>query len=113
MTRKVHMDPNSLTIGDMELFEDMTGLDLMEVLKPVPVIDEETGMPVPDPDPEKKGRPLMTVEVSSKAFRALLFVALKKDDADLTLEQFRALKLSEFEFDLEDNHPNDEGETSD
>lgn len=105
---KVRMDPNMLTVGDMELFEDLTGLDLMEVLKPTPVIDEETGMPVPDPDPEKRGRPLMTFKVSSKAFRALLFIALKKADPDLTIEQFRGFKISEFDFDLEENSPNQE-----
>lgn len=97
-TLKISMD--DLTLGDMELFEDATGQDIMEVLKPKQVIDESTGRPVKDPD-DPKGRPLMQAQVTAKAFVGLVYLSLHKDDPSLTVADVKAMKLSDIEFDIE------------
>ena len=105
--RTVRMSADDITIGDMELFEELTGDDIMDALTPVPVVDKETGQMVPDPDPDAKGRPLMETKVSSKQFRALLFIALRHEEPDLTLEGFKSIKLAEIDFDIDDEDTKD------
>jgi hypothetical protein len=106
--RKVRMNADTITIGDMELFEDITGDDILKALTPVPVLDDE-GRMVPDPDPKAKGRPLTEMQVSSRQFRALMYIALLHDDPDLTFDQFKLLRLSDIDFDIEeDDDPKEE-----
>ncbi len=97
--RSIVMNPEDLTLGDMELFEEATGQDLFETLKAVPDVDPETGMPIPDP--ANPGRPLMTVKVNTKALLGLIYVVLKKDQPDITIEEVKKLKISDFDFQLE------------
>jgi hypothetical protein len=93
------MNPEDLSLGDLELFEEATGQDLMEVLKPVPEIDPVTGMPVPDP--ENKGRPKMTVKVSAKAFVGLMYIAVRREEPDITLNEVRKMRIADFDFDMD------------
>lgn len=110
--KKLRLSMDELTLGDMEAFEDATGKDIMEVLKPRPVIDEVTGRPVKDPD-DPKGRPLMQAQVTAKAFVGLVYLALRRDNPDLTVAEVKALKLSEIDFDLEQSAEPDPTEVSD
>jgi hypothetical protein len=98
---KLRLSVDDLSLGDMEAFEDATGKDIMEVLKPVPVIDEETGRPLKDPD-DPKGRPLMQAKVTTKAFVGLVYLALRRENPDLTIDDVRQMKLSAIDFDIDD-----------
>lgn len=100
MGTKLKLSMDDLTLGDMELFEDATGKDMMDVLKPRPVIDEETGRPMKDPD-DPKGRPLMAAQVTSKAFIGLVFIAMRRENPDLTIADVKAMTLSSIDFDIE------------
>lgn len=100
MTNKLRLSMDDLTLGEMELFEEATGKDIMEVLKPKPVIDEETGRPKKDPD-DPKGRPLMEAQVTSKAFIGLVYIALRRDNPALTIAEVKAMPLNSIDFDIE------------
>jgi hypothetical protein len=101
MAEKLKLSMDDLTLEDMELFEEATGQDIMEVLKPRPVIDEETGKPVKDPD-DPKGRPLMEARVTTRAFVGLVYIALRRNNPDLTLAEAKKTKLNDIELDLEE-----------
>jgi hypothetical protein len=100
MGEKLRLSMDDMTLEDMELFEDATGRDMMEVLKPRPVIDEETGRPMKDPD-DPKGRPLMAPQVTSKAFIGLVYVAKHRENPALTVAEVKAMKLSDIDFEIE------------
>ncbi len=98
---KIKLSMDDLTLGDMELFEEATGEDIMEVLKPVPVIDPVTKMPVKDPDPAAKGRPLMETKVSAKAFIGLVYIAMRRDNPALTVADVKAMKLNDLDLEID------------
>lgn len=100
MTTKLRLSMDDLTLGEMELFEEATGKDIMEVLKPKPVIDDETGRPKKDPN-DPKGRPLMEAQVTSKAFIGLVYIALRRDNPALTIAEVKAMPLNSIDFDIE------------
>jgi hypothetical protein len=105
MANKLKLSMDDLTLGDMELFEDATGQDILEALKPRPVIDETTGRPVKDPD-DPKGRPLMEARVTSRVFVGLVYIALHRDNPEITLAEVKALPLKEIDLDLEESEEN-------
>lgn len=108
---RLRLSMDDLTLGDMELFEEATGRDIMDVLKPRPVLDEVTGRPVPDPN-DDKGRPLLQAQVTSKAFVGLVFLALRKDNPNLTIEEVKAMRISDIDFDI-DQGPDAEADPTD
>lgn len=113
MAEKLKLSMDDLTLEDMELFEEATGQDILEALKPRPVIDDTTGMPVKDPD-DSKGRPLMEARVTSRVFVGLVYIARHRENPDITLKEVKATKLSEIDLDLEestDENPTEAEET--
>lgn len=96
---KVSLNLDEMTLGDMEAFEDVTGKTFEELLAPKPVLDEN-GRKVPDPD-DPKGRPLMETKMSMKALVGLAYVALRKENPDITIQQVRDMPLDSFDFDVE------------
>lgn len=99
MPHKISLDMDTLTLGDLEAFEEAIGGDLMEILTPQ-IVRDEKGHPVPDfKDP--KHRPLKQVKVNAKAMVGLVWIALRKTAPDLTLAEVRAMPLTSLEFDLE------------
>lgn len=95
-------DENLITIGDLEDFEDATGLTIEEALKPVPVHDDD-GKPVRhncaedecDDDPCKdNGRPVMTVKMRPKVLKGLVWIATRHDDPTFTIEDARNVRIS-------------------
>lgn len=97
---KVSLNLDTMTLGDMEAFEDATGKTVDELLSPKPVLDEN-GRKVPDPD-DPKGRPLMEIKMSMKALVGLAYVALRKENPDITIQQVRDMPLDDFDFDVEE-----------
>lgn len=109
MTRVIDLNPDELTLGDLELFEEATGLDLMEALKPIVERDPETDMPIPDPD--NPGKPKMTVKMTAKAFLGLIYVVVKREDPTVTVADLRKMKLNDFEFNLDLPNPTKQKES--
>lgn len=94
--RKIRIDLDSMSLGDLEAFEDATGLTVDDVFGQEFVLDEN-GRKVPDPDDEK-GRPLMKgKKLGIKAMIGLIYVVLKREDPTMTPAKVRALGLDEFE----------------
>ena len=95
---KFSINPDKFTLGDMEDFEEVTGKSIQEALKPVPVFDEETGERAKD----AKGRPLSETRIAAKVLTALVWVAGRANDPDLTLEGARRIRVTELLFESED-----------
>lgn len=99
MTEKLKLSLTlaDLSLDDLEAFEDATGLDLLEEVNPKPVINPETRMPVKDPD-DPRGRPLLQVKISTRAYNGMIFLAWRRLDPSKTFADVKKLKLSEFDF---------------
>lgn len=104
------VDPDALTIGDLEDFEDVVGASLFDALQPVPTRDED-GSVVRD----EKGRPVTEVKVTAKALKALIWITQRVDRPDFTLQDARNVRVTSLEIvdDAADPEGNDEsGETN-
>jgi hypothetical protein len=108
MTVKVSMNMDDLTFGEMELFEEVTGLIMSDAIKTEIVRDPKTGMPLPDPD-DPKGRPLKETKMGVKAMMGMVYIAMRRDNPDVTFEDVRTLKLSEVDMDLREDADEQEG----
>jgi hypothetical protein len=95
---KVSMNMDGLTFGELEEFEDVTGLIMSDAVKTVEVRDKD-GRRVADPD-DPKGRPLTETKMGVKAMMGLVYIALKRDNPEITWEQVRSMKLSDVDFEL-------------
>lgn len=96
------VDPSRLTIGDLEDFEDVTGVSLDKAFRPV-VQKDEDGNKVLD----ERGRPVSAVELSAKALKALIWILKRQDNPGFTLADARNVKVDELviEGDDEDEDP--------
>lgn len=103
---KVSVSQDHMTLGDMEEFEEITGKSFSDSMRRVKVIDEETGLQKIDPDPEAKGRGLWTYEMSMKGLTAIIFLNLRKENPDLTIDKIRGMNLGDFEL-AGDSDPTD------
>lgn len=74
---KLTLDPNKITVGDIEDFEEATGSGLMEMVSKLSV----------DGMTEMRGRDI----------KALIWIARRQDDPSFTLEQTRAVTLGELQ----------------
>lgn len=106
---KVSINMDELTFGELELFEDVTGMVMSDAMRQEVVRDSKTGRPVPDPD-DPRGRPLKEVKMSMKAMMGMVFLGLRKDNPELTLDDVRKIRLSDVDFDLieEDSEQGDD-----
>lgn len=73
----LHVDPDDLTIGELEDFEEIVGKPLDEAL----VLDAKTKQP----------------RISAKVLKAFIFIVYRRANPDFTLEQARAVKVSELQ----------------
>lgn len=94
---KITLDMDDLTFGDMELFEDVTGLVMSDAVRTEVVIDPKTKMPVPDPE-DPKGRPLKETKMSARAMMGLVFLSLRKENPEITFEEVKNIKMSDVDF---------------
>ena len=95
---KISMNMDDLTFGDLELFEDVTGLVMSDAVR-TEIVRDKTGRAVPDPD-DPKGRPLKETKMSAKAMMGMVYLSLLREDPDTTFESVRKLKLSDVELEL-------------
>ena len=103
---KVSLDMDDLTFGELELFEDVTGMVLSDAYK-TEIVRDKDGRPVPDPDDEK-GRPLKEVKTSARAMMGMVFLALRRQKPDLTFNDVRALRMSDVDFGVQEGDEPDE-----
>ena len=96
------VNPDNLTIGDLEDFEDGVGKSLQEAVKPVPSRDENG-----DKVFDKDGRPEMEVQLSAKALRYLVFIVKRHSDPNFTAEDAKRVKVGQLV--LTDATPDAEG----
>jgi len=95
--KKISFGEADMTLGDMEEFEEITGKSFSEAMRRVKVIDPETGTQAIDPDPEAKGKGLWSYQMSMKGIGAVIYMALKKEDPSITMDQVRKMHLDDFE----------------
>lgn len=88
---RLHIDPDAMTIGDLEDFEEITGKSFDKVLAGTVVKDEETGEVVKD----EKGRPVREVSMRAVELKALIWVTQRKVNPEFTLEDARNVKVTD------------------
>lgn len=106
---KLSVNLDTMKFGELELFEDVTGRSLDDLVRMKPVIDEVTGKYVPDPD-DPKGKPLMRAEMTSKALMAMVLIAMRREDKSVTIDQVREMSMNDIDFGIEidSDDPKDE-----
>lgn len=90
---KLSINPDDMTLGDMEDFEDATGVSLSKALSPVPVLDENGNRVLDD-----KGRPVKEANVTAKSLIALVWITTRRTNPEFTLADARNVKVTELEF---------------
>jgi hypothetical protein len=106
MTNKISINMDDLTFGELEQFEEVTGLVMSDAVKTEYVRDKD-GRMVADPD-DPKGRPLTETKMGVKAMMGMVFLSLRRDNPDITWEQVRQMKISDIDFEVVEND-DDEG----
>jgi hypothetical protein len=82
MADVLKIDPEDLTIGDLEDFEDIVGMSFDDAMAPGP-----------------DGKP----KVTTKALKALVFLSKRREDPTFTLDDARAIKVSELQVGSEED----------
>lgn len=95
---KVSMDMDDLTFGELEEFENVTGLVMSDAVRSE-IVRDSNGHPLPDPD-DPKGRPLKQVKMGVKAMMGMVYLAMKRGNPDVSFEDIRRMKMSEIDFDV-------------
>lgn len=90
---EINLSEDSLTIGDLEDFEELTGSTFDEAMKPTHLKDDDGNLMYDD-----KGRPTMGVKPSMKMVIALAYISARKNDPEITLERIRNTSVKDFAF---------------
>lgn len=99
--QKVSINMDDLTFGELEVFEDVTGMVMSDAIK-TDFVRDAKGNKVADPD-DPKGRPLTETKMGVKAMMGMVFLSMRRDDPELTWEQVRQMKLSDIDFEVVGN----------
>lgn len=100
------VDPDKFTIGDMEDFEEVTGVSVAKAFRGT-VVHDDDGKPVRD----ESGRPVREMEVSAKSLKALVWILSRKSNPAFTLEDARNVKVTAIRMpDDDDGTPEDRRE---
>lgn len=91
------LDPDDLTLGEMEEFEEITGRTLSDLMRGEIALDDED-----KPRRDAKGKVLREINPRAKEITALVFLARRREEPDFTLDQARAVKLTELRLGSED-----------
>jgi len=105
--KKISMNMDELTFGEMEMFEDVTGLIMSDAIK-TDIVRDAAGRPVPDPD-DPKGRPLKETKMGVKAMMGMVFISMHRDDSSVTFDDVRKIKLSDVDLELSEDDEDDTG----
>lgn len=102
--KKISINMDDLTFGELEQFEEVTGLVMSDAIK-TEFVRDKNGNKVADPD-DPKGRPLTETKMSVRAMMGMVYLSMRRDNPDVTWAQITAMKLSDVDFELTEN---DEG----
>lgn len=91
MSEAIRFNPDEMTLGDLETFEEIVGKPLDEAITERVVRDPETNKPLRD----EKGKPKREARAGAKAIVAMVYLTKRRDNPDYTLEDARAVKVSE------------------
>ncbi|MBT2541941.1 hypothetical protein J7E99_14810 [Streptomyces sp. ISL-44] len=91
-TISLRVDPDVLTIGDLEDFEEVVGAAIYDVLSPRPVIGPD-GKKVLD----EKGRPELETKIPTKALKALIWITQRAEKPGFSLDDARNVRVSALE----------------
>jgi hypothetical protein len=83
---RFEVDPDQLTLGDLEDFADATGIEFDEARRYVPLIDPETGVQ----RLSETGKPMFRLKMSARCMTALVWIIERRSNPALTLEQVRS-----------------------
>lgn len=108
--KKITVNMDDLTFGELELFEEVTGLVMSEAIK-TEFVRDKRGQKIADPD-DPKGRPLTETKMSVKAMMGMVFLSMRRDNPELTFGHVREMKLSDIDFELTENDADAEGKES-
>lgn len=95
---KISMNMDDMTFGDMEIFENVTGLVMSDAIR-TDIVRDPSGRAVPDPD-DPKGRPLKETKMSVKAMMGMVYISMLRDNPELTFADVRKIKMADIDFDL-------------
>ena len=98
------IDQDTLTIGDLEDFEDAVGVSFQRALTPRPVYGPD-GKRVLD----EKGRPVSEADVTAKALKALVWIVKRKEVPAFTLDDARQVPVSALQMSGEIDEAADSG----
>jgi hypothetical protein len=96
--KKISVNMDDLTFGELEQFEDVTGMVMSDAVR-TEYVRDKSGNKVADPD-DPKGRPLQETKMGVKAMMGLVYLALRRDNPELTWNEVREMKLSDIEFEM-------------
>jgi hypothetical protein len=105
---KLVFDESSITIGDLEDFEDAIGISLMTALKAEKVRDDDGKIVRHDNADncreagcgdkcENAGRPFEALNLSAKVMKGLVWIVARQSDPEFTLEDARRTRVTELE----------------
>jgi len=86
------INPEDLTLGEMEEFEELSGRPLAKMLQG-DIVKGEDGRPMLGKD----GKPLREIDPRVKDMIALVFLAKRRENPDFTIEDARGIKVSELQ----------------
>lgn len=98
--QKVSVNMDDLTFGELELFEEVTGMVMSDAVKQE-IVRDSKGRALADPD-DPKGRPLKEVKMSAKAMMGMVFLGLRKGNPELTFDDIRSMRLADIDFEMEE-----------
>lgn len=110
--KKISLNMDDMTFGELETFENVTGLILSDAVRTDIVRDPKTGIPVKDPD-DPRGGPLREVKMGIKAMMGLVYVSMLREDPDITWQAIQQMKLSDVELDVVETASDAAGKESD
>ncbi|MCB5179508.1 hypothetical protein [Streptomyces antimicrobicus] len=99
-TVSLRVDPDVLTIGDLEDFEEVVGAPIYDVLSPRPVIGPD-GKKVLD----EKGRPELETKIPTKALKALIWITQRAEKPGFSLDDARNVRVSALELVASEDGP--------
>jgi hypothetical protein len=89
----LNLNPEELSLGDLEDFETITGKTLQEALEAKPALDENGKQ-----RKDAKGRPLREAQLSITVIKALVYLTKRRDNPAFTLDDARNVKVTELNF---------------
>lgn len=86
------LDPEDLTLGEMEEFEELAGRPLAKMIQG-DIVKDDDGKPMLGPD----NKPLREIDPRVKDIIALVYLAKRRENPEFTLADARGVKISELQ----------------